>query len=459
MIVTGIAAADDILERLAIVEAGWRSYTRRWRPLDPSPGRSESAGRPIVHVRAGRFQGDELLEAELCPDRSPGRPGVRKVIYTRSRTAAWVAVKRITDLPAEPVAEQRVEVESSRERSRDASSLQRVSWWQSGNGHQSRAHYRWPGEQRALCRAPIPDDARPPAEGTFRGGCVDCERRRAALLEPGRVGEASAQVPGPSRSTSTPSTGDASRPDPAAAAAVPARGPGAPCDWCGQPIPEFTEQGRRTRADAEVCGVVHRKARWRFAKAVPRSSPRVPAAPGVGAPGWERPLRFAYADPPYPGKAAYYPERTEVDHAQLIARLVGEFPDGWALSTSAAALQRVLALCPDGVRVCVWRRAPRLMRSRRAINAFEPLIVHGGRPLATTAPQRLLDVLDYRGRYGAFPGALIGMKPPEFAVWMFALLGAAPADELVDLFPGSGVIARAWERYASRTDSARTFAA
>jgi hypothetical protein len=32
-------------------------------------------------------------------------------------------------------------------------------------------------------------------------------------------------------------------------------------------------------------------------------------------------MRFAFADPPYPGKAGYYPERQEVDHGELIARL------------------------------------------------------------------------------------------------------------------------------------------
>jgi hypothetical protein len=33
-------------------------------------------------------------------------------------------------------------------------------------------------------------------------------------------------------------------------------------------------------------------------------------------------MRFAFADPPYPGNAGHYPERQEVDHARLIARLV-----------------------------------------------------------------------------------------------------------------------------------------
>ena len=34
-------------------------------------------------------------------------------------------------------------------------------------------------------------------------------------------------------------------------------------------------------------------------------------------------------------------------------------------------------------------------------------------------------------------GALIGMKPPQFAAWKFGLLGASRGDRLDDLFPGS----------------------
>jgi len=178
--------------------------------------------------------------------------------------------------------------------------------------------------------------------------------------------------------------------------------------------------------------------------------PVSPARPGV----------FAYADPPYPGCAHYYDEQQEVDHTELVARLVAEYPDGWALSTSSAALRDVLPLCPPGTRVCVWRRRVRGGPSKRALSAWEPLLVYRGRELATNAPQQLLDdiatddvdldeVLDYRGRYDSFSGALVGMKPPEFAVFMFAQLGARPGDTLEDLYPGSGAIGRAWTLYTS----------
>jgi hypothetical protein len=251
------------------------------------------------------------------------------------------------------------------------------------------------------------------------------------------------------------------------------------CEWCGGPIP------RSARADAEVCGVVCRKRRWRFRRAI-RPADRADASRGTAAerdasrlqPSRVDAGRFAYADPPYPGKAHLYPERTEVDHAELVERLERDYPDGWALSTSAAALGAVLRLCPPEARVCIWRRRVRFVRSTRALNAWEPLIVVRGRPLAADAVQDLLDVLeaellvddpreldsllDYRGRYDSLPDALVGMKPPEFSAWLFRQLGARPGDELADLFPGSGAIGRAWAVYASpeySTDASRLISA
>jgi hypothetical protein len=59
------------------------------------------------------------------------------------------------------------------------------------------------------------------------------------------------------------------------------------------------------------------------------------------------------------------------------------------------------------------------------------------------------NTLEYRGRYRAYPGAITGMKPPQYAVWAFQQLGARPGDELVDLYPGSGAVSQAWRRYTT----------
>ena len=75
----------------------------------------------------------------------------------------------------------------------------------------------------------------------------------------------------------------------------------------------------------------------------------------------------------------------EVDHVALIRRLQLEY-DGWALSTSAAALPAVLALCPPGVRVAAWHRGERPTPSRWPLNAWEPVIYSGGRPADPSRP-------------------------------------------------------------------------
>ena len=158
-------------------------------------------------------------------------------------------------------------------------------------------------------------------------------------------------------------------------------------------------------------------------------------------------MRFAYADPPYPGKARLYPEKKEIDYPSLVDSLAGHYPDGWALSVSSAGLRDVLAACPRNVRVCAWIRATRKVKSTRPLDSWEPLIVAGGRKFDATSVPDVFNSLIYAGRYRAFPGAMIGMKPPQFAVWMFRQLGAMEGDTLDDLFPGSGAISVAWRRY------------
>ena len=139
------------------------------------------------------------------------------------------------------------------------------------------------------------------------------------------------------------------------------------CAWCAGPIPA------RARRDAVCCSVRCRQARHRFMRAVGY-------AESVAA---GRPLRLAYADPPYPGKARLYRDHPdyggEVDHAALLGQLAGY--DGWALSTSAEALPGVLALCPPGVRVAAWHRGERPVRSRWPLHAWEPVLYSGGRQL------------------------------------------------------------------------------
>jgi hypothetical protein len=163
-------------------------------------------------------------------------------------------------------------------------------------------------------------------------------------------------------------------------------------------------------------------------------------------------MRFGYADPPYPGLARKYygPEASEVNHRVLIGTLEAEYPDGWALSTSAAALPSVLALCPADARVCVWVKGAQASVGLRPHNAWEPLIVVRGRPRRVTAAERVTDTLIWGGRQHSHPGALVGMKPAAFCEWAFCQLGAEVGDSLDDIFPGSAAVERAWKLYTSR---------
>jgi hypothetical protein len=230
------------------------------------------------------------------------------------------------------------------------------------------------------------------------------------------------------------------------------------CAWCNGPIPPAA------RRDAVCCSVRCRQARHRFTRGADPSRPagaprRVPAEASrlqrpVG------PLRLAYADPPYPGKAWLYrghPDYAgEVDHAELIRRLSAY--DGWALSTSAAALPAVLALCPPGVRVAAWHRGERPARSRWPLNAWEPVIYLGGRPADPSRPdavqtRRVDSLVCGVSALTTLPSRVTGTKPAAFCRWVFDLLGAEVGDTLDDLFPGSGVVARAWDVYTGADPS------
>jgi len=149
-------------------------------------------------------------------------------------------------------------------------------------------------------------------------------------------------------------------------------------------------------------------------------------------------MQFAYADPPYPGFARRLYGREEVDHPALISSLVDQY-DGWALSTGAYALRDILPLCPAGVRVAAWVKPIGVSsRTRGMHNAWEPVIVAPGRKLRP-GRRDWLSAQPARGN-----GVLIGRKPEAFCVWLFELLGMLPGDKVHDLYPGTGIVGRAW---------------
>jgi hypothetical protein len=163
-----------------------------------------------------------------------------------------------------------------------------------------------------------------------------------------------------------------------------------------------------------------------------RRGRRGPAA-AEASPGLAR--KYYQHEPNYTG---------EVDHATLIASLEASY-DGWALSTSASALRTLLPLCPETVRVCAWVKPKGASSKTYGLhNSWEVLLV---KPARSERPGARDWLLAHAARGG---GRLPGRKPIAFVAWLFKCLGARPGDELGDLFPGTGIVGRAWLELGGR---------
>jgi hypothetical protein len=168
-------------------------------------------------------------------------------------------------------------------------------------------------------------------------------------------------------------------------------------------------------------------------------------------------LRFAYADPPYLGTSSFgaahhygglHADAADCDgpdwHQRLVTRLCDEFPDGWALSLHTPSLRTILNMCPENVRVGAWVKPfasfkPNVTRAY----AWEPIILRGGRPIPKSKPT----VRDWVSAPIAMMKGFPGAKPEAFSMWLFEWLGMEPDDEFVDLFPGSGAVGKAYQRW------------
>lgn len=177
-------------------------------------------------------------------------------------------------------------------------------------------------------------------------------------------------------------------------------------------------------------------------------------------------MRFAYADPPYYGCCGLY-EHFHPDgrcwdylstHIALIERLVREFPDGWALSATSGSLKALLPHCPDGARVAPWCKSfGAFKRGVRPAYMWEPVIFYGGRNPAfghshqppekggkQTTPKDFAIMEMGAGTMLLEPitlqKGLTGAKPERFCEWVLDLLNVRDEDEVVDLFPGTGIM-------------------
>lgn len=155
-------------------------------------------------------------------------------------------------------------------------------------------------------------------------------------------------------------------------------------------------------------------------------------------------MKFAYADPPYLGCGAklygkHHPEAAVWDsidaHRGLILRLVGEYPDGWALSLSSTTLYQILPLCPADVRVMAWVKPFAAFKPGVGLAyTWEPVILRGGRKITRQEPT----VKDHVIESITLKKGLCGAKPARFCDWILAALNFQVGDTLADLFPGTG---------------------
>ena len=202
------------------------------------------------------------------------------------------------------------------------------------------------------------------------------------------------------------------------------------CAWCGGPLPELTARARSKRVDTLFCKPVCRKTAWRLGQ---RGIAR-----GVNV----RPMRVAYADPPLPGVrlGVFYQNKAGSITPRSSRSCVADFPDGWALSTSAKALRDLApALSAERARLRLGEAA-----SRARAEHGHPQHVGAAdrrRRGASSGPACAIGSRrSPRGTAASFPGR----KPLAFIAWLFACLGVLPGDNLFDKYPGTGIVSRAF---------------
>jgi hypothetical protein len=167
-------------------------------------------------------------------------------------------------------------------------------------------------------------------------------------------------------------------------------------------------------------------------------------------------VKAAYADPPYLGcgqkhYGALHAEAAEYDdpqaHQRLITRLCDEY-DSWALSLHEPSLRTILPMCPQDVRVGVWVKPFAAFKANvtRAYT-WEPVIFSFHRPRTREQATWRDHISEPIAMRRGFPGA----KPDKVCFWLFEGMNLAPSeDEFYDIFPGSGAVGRAWDKWRTQ---------
>ncbi len=164
----------------------------------------------------------------------------------------------------------------------------------------------------------------------------------------------------------------------------------------------------------------------------------------------DEPITVAYADPPYLGMGHRYdhPDASDWDsiehYYRFIKSLCSDYPDGWALSASSSSLYTLLPFCPEDVRIQVWVKP--FAAFKKNVNpafAWEPVLIVGGRPRG----DEMTYMRDFAVQNIELKKGLTGAKPEQIMFWIFDSMNLRPGDTVLDLFPGTGAVSRAWQKY------------
>ena len=163
-------------------------------------------------------------------------------------------------------------------------------------------------------------------------------------------------------------------------------------------------------------------------------------------------MRVAYADPPYIGQSAkHYRDHPdyagEVDHRILFGHLKAF--DGWVLHASSPSLAEVLHAAEwmgmKDYRVMAWVKPfAAFKRNVPVAYAWEPVLV---KPCRKPVVAGRMVMRDWISEPITMKRGLTGAKPEAVCWWAFEVAGMTADDELIDLYPGTGAVARAWQHW------------
>lgn len=177
---------------------------------------------------------------------------------------------------------------------------------------------------------------------------------------------------------------------------------------------------------------------------------------GSGEQAETRGMRLVYADPPYLGCCRRYDHfhndggpmpwdglcwDDRATHWALIRHLQSEY-DGFAYSLTSASLPLLLPLFDlcELPRTAAWVKPfAAFKRNVRIAYTWEPVLF---RPARDRSADGAPVGRDHLSESITLKRGLTGAKPDAFGRWVLDLLGYVEGDEVTDLFPGTGLMAR-----------------